>query len=170
MGLKCTTTDEFNRYESDTVECYLYAKYKRTFTGPSNTTDWFQFNFIDKDGVYTTFRIGHYAIVAVGDDHGYTNFFGRDITIRDTSTGRCFHFKSKKWWNVFIQDEIIPLLNELNKCKSDDELDKVLTRFSAVSHVQLLEEKLRICRLECEQYKEQLNKIKSIVTAEDNSL
>lgn len=119
-------TDEFKQIPLDTVECFLYARYDNTFTGTSNITDWYQFYFVNNNGQPTSYRVGDFEVSYLGTDNGYTNFFGRDVTIRDCRTDHYYEYKSMCRYNRFIPDEIKPLLEKLNHCENEDEISQLL--------------------------------------------
>ena len=123
---KCADVSEFNRLPESVVECYLFARYDHTFTGTSNITDWYQFYFVDRSGSPSTYRVGHFEVTFVGVDNGYTNFFGRNITIRDCNTDKYYEYKSTVWYNSFIPKEIKPLLTKLNDATDEEDIIKVL--------------------------------------------
>lgn len=167
MLIKCKSISEFHQYRDDTIECFLCAKYAYTFSGTSNTTDWFHFHIIDRNGCSATYKRGHFEVVAFDQDSGCTNFFGRGVTIRDMRSDMSYHFVSRLWYNTFIPDEIIPLLDRLNECNSNDEYQEILKKYSAVDHIQLLKEELRICQQELDKYKRQIDEIKRIIVKEN---
>lgn len=167
MMIRCKSTNEFQQYEDDAIECFLWAKYAYTFNGPVNTTEWFHFYIVDRNGSNATYKRGYFEVVAFEQDSGCTNFFGRGVTIRDMRSEMSYHFVSKLWYSKFISDEIIPLLDRLNECNSSDEYQEILKKYSAVEHVQLLKEELRICQKERDEYKNQINEIKRIIVKEN---
>lgn len=123
---KCTDVSEFELLPESAVECYLFAKYDRTFTGQTNVTDWFHFYFVDRSGSQTTYRIGHFEVSFMGVDDGCTNFFGRCITIRDCDTDKYYEYKSNVWYHRFIPEEIKPLLIRLNDAPDEEAIIEVL--------------------------------------------
>ena len=107
---KCARNDDFCNCPSDAVECYLFAKYTHTFKGPSNWTDWYHITIVDKKGNPSTYRIGNFEAILIGEDIGYTNFFGRDITIHDISSGKYYKYNpSFRSGNFFSKKSGFPM-------------------------------------------------------------
>ena len=163
MMVRCKSVDDFQQYEDEIVECFLWAKYAYTFNGPVNTTEWFHFHIVDRHGNNTTYKSGRFEVVAFEKDSGCTNFFGRGVTIRDMISDAYYHFVSRLWYNKFIPDEIIPLLGKLNQCDSTDEFQDILKKYSAVEHFQLLKEELSMCKKERDKYKSQIDEIRRVI-------
>lgn len=123
---KCKRLEEFKLIQENALECFLYARYDHTFKGPSNTTHWYQFFFVDREGNPTTYKIGNFEVSALGLDNGCTNFFGRDVTIHDCLMDKYYKYQSRCWYENFIHHEIKPLLERLNKCSNEEDIVKEL--------------------------------------------
>lgn len=160
--------DEFKLLPPHTIECFLYARYDNTFTGPSNITDWFQFYFVDKGGQPTTYRIGKYEVIYLGTDNGCTNFFGRDVTIRDCTTEKYYEYRSKCWYNCFIQDELKPLLEKLNRCQTEEEIIQCLKTHIPYNMLErkflALENACNSMKKESEVLKNKINTLTSVIS------
>ena len=127
--IKVHSLNSLLRYDSNDVECYLQAEYVTTYKTPRNSTDWYRFSFIDRSGNPVSLRRGNFEVLSLSHDEGCSNFFYRIVYIKDVRTGRCFNMKSRSWFNTFIHHDIIPMLDQLNKCTSDDEIAKLVDDF-----------------------------------------
>lgn len=164
---KCNSLSDFKQYPAHSVECYLYAQYAYTYTGPINVTDWFHFHFIDAEGEYVSYQRGNFAITAIGKDNGCTNFFGRQISIYDMNADKHYVFLSKSHHSVFVTKEIIPLLDKLNDCCSEDMIYDTLDKYSVVETYQFLKDKLIYYMEQCDNYQKIIADIKSILNEEN---
>ena len=135
-------TDEFKLIPKQSVECFLFARYDHTFRGPSNTTDWFQFYFVDTEGNPATYTLGRFEVTYLGLDDGCTNFFGRAVTIHDTSSDKYYEYKST-CRNCFIPEEIKPLLEKLNGCNDEEEIINTLGLHKPYQDLQYLYDSLQ---------------------------
>ena len=160
-------TDEFKLIPDQAIECFLFARYDNTFKGPSNTTNWFQFYFVDKSGNPTTYRVGDFEISYLGVDTGCTNFFGRRVTIHNIVSDNYYEFKSTCPYRRFIPDEIKPLLEKLNGCANEDEMAGILK-----SHVpyQDLQYRYNDLQRSYDNLKEEAEKLKSDISKLESTL
>lgn len=163
---KCKRLEEFKLSPESLVECFLYARYDHTFHGPSNTTSWYQFFFVDREGNPTTYRIGNFEVSYLGLDNGYTNFFGRSITIHDCSTDKYYECQSNCWYYDFIHHEIKPLLERLNKCSDEDDIVKEL---DTVLSYDALQDKVNSLQTSYDDLKEKYDLMKTKVNELLNS-
>ena len=125
--VKCKGVTELSAMADQMVECFLYARYDHTFNGPSNTTDWYQFSFIDRNGQPTAYKVGDFKIAYIGKDSGFTNFFGREVTVHNCRTDKYYKLTSKlMWYNDFIHNELKPLLEKLNLCVDDSQIQSLI--------------------------------------------
>jgi hypothetical protein len=75
---------------------------------------------INKDGTKRIIKIGKFEIIDIGPDEGERNFKGRTIKISE-SKGKLIHtFRSIELSGRFIESELIPLMETLDKTKSWD--------------------------------------------------
>jgi len=97
---------------------YVLAKYNYTYRGPSNTTRWYHYIPIDKNGNPLTIRIGNFEVAIIDKDDGKTNFFGRKVQIYDIRKDKLYPYLSMHYGVTFISQELVPLLNKLNELGS----------------------------------------------------
>lgn len=97
------------------LDYILKAEYRYTYEGPINSTRWYQYTFIDKQGNPKPLEIGNFRVLYIDEDRGCTNFFGRNIYILDISKDRKYTYKSEKWAPEFVNEELVPFLEKLNE-------------------------------------------------------
>lgn len=106
----------------ESIECFLKAEYRYTYTGPVNITDWHQYSFINAEGDLKPYAIGNWEVSNIGIDNGCTNFFGREITLHNKLTDKYYPYKSMIDYEGFVMMEIKPLLEKLNRMESESDI------------------------------------------------
>ena len=117
--------EEIQNIPETAVLCFFRA---RRFSGETSTGHRYLSHLvcvIDCNDVCYPYRKGHYEIACIGPDDPYG---GRDITIRDVDGERYFKWHSNSNYSSFFQDEVIPLLDRLDACSTEKEVEKVLDR------------------------------------------
>ena len=157
------------------LEYILEAKYRYTFKGPSNTTHWFQYTIINKEGNPIPLKVGDFEIIYIDEDSGCTNFFGRDVQVHDIKRDTYYTYKSMCWAPRFIKEELIPLLQNLNEYGSWEEYhlaNKKISTYGGSEAFNLYQEIITMRKKEEDftREKEELEKHSKSIEAENSKL
>lgn len=108
------TLEEINRVLY--VKYRIFKKYSHTYKSNSgNETNWYCYTIIDENGLPTILKIGNFEITHIDNDRGCTNFFGRNVEIRDSLRNKSYSYESLQNNDLFLIEELVPLLEKLNR-------------------------------------------------------
>jgi hypothetical protein len=124
------------------VEFFLIAHYDNTYEGKSNKTHWYRYEIIDQEGNSLPLRKGGFEVNYIDTDHGYSNFYGRKILIYDNRKDKIYTYKSNTKGPRFLKEDLIPLLEELDRYGSWEARECFLENLILKEKIQKLEQKL----------------------------